>query len=370
VVIGGGIVGASAAYRLAQSGVRAVLVDRADTGYATGAGAGIISPGTTHARPADYYPLAFAAVGFYPELLAALADDGERETGYAVTGALFVATSDEELARLPSILAEARKRQANGVPNVGEVRQLTGAEARELSPVLADIPAALHVPGSARIEARTLRQAMLRAAKQRGLTVVHGSAAILTEGDRATAVQVNGERIAAGAVIVAAGAWSADLAATLGFKLPIYPQRGQIMHLTMPEAETSGWPIISGFHSHYQLTFPPHRVVVGATREHHAGYDYRLTAGGVQEVLNEALRVSPGLGSATVEEIRIGFRPASPDDLPALGLAPCYRNVFLAAGHGPYGLQVGPYSGAAMADLVLGKTVALDLGPYSAARFQ
>src|SRR5690606_831870 len=100
------------------------------------------------------------------------------------------------------------------------------------------------------------------------------------------------------------------------------------------------------------------------------GFDRRLTAAGVHEVLSEALRVSPGLGQATIEEMRIGFRPASPDQIPVLGQAPGYRNLFLATGHGPSGLQLGPFSGAIVADLALGIPSPLDLSPYSADRFQ
>ena len=151
--------------------------------------------------------------------------------------------------------------------------------------------------------------------------------------------------------------------------LPIYPQRGQILHLQGPE-EASGWPIIVGFHSHYILTFPEGRVVAGATREDHAGFDVRQTAGGVREALSEALRVAPGLVDTTLREVRIGLRPASPDGLPILGAVPDCENVYLATGHGASGLQLGPYSGALVANLALGKKPLLDLAPFAVERFQ
>ncbi|MEA2531942.1 MAG: hypothetical protein QOG89_3586, partial [Thermomicrobiales bacterium] len=101
VIVGGGIVGSSAAYRLVRAGMKVVLVDRADQGYATNAGAGIIAPGTTHTTPPAFFPLAFTAVSYFPTLLRDLAEDGETDPGYAVVGSLFVATNDAELARLP-----------------------------------------------------------------------------------------------------------------------------------------------------------------------------------------------------------------------------------------------------------------------------
>lgn len=182
-------------------------------------------------------------------------------------------------------------------------------------------------------------------------------------------VEVNGERVAAGALIVAGGAWSAALGEELGSPLPVFPQRGQILHLEMHDTDTSHWPIVVGYHSHYLLTFPANRVVAGATRESQSGFDVRMTAGGVYEALGEALRVAPGLARATLREVRIGLRPASPDGLPILGRLPGYDDVFVATGHGPSGLQLGPYSGALVVGLALGEQPALDLTPFAPQRF-
>src|SRR5579883_1898285 len=96
IVVGGGIVGASAAYHLARAGAQVTLIDQARPGQATAAGAGIISPGTTYKSPAAYFPLAFQAVAYYERLLALLAEDGQTHTSYETVGLLHVATSEEE----------------------------------------------------------------------------------------------------------------------------------------------------------------------------------------------------------------------------------------------------------------------------------
>ncbi len=370
IVIGGGVVGATAAYHLARSGVRVTLVDRADLGQATAAGAGIISPGTSIKPPAPFFPLSFQAVKYYPQLLVQLAEDGETETGYAVVGAIFIATSEDEAARLPAILRQAEERRASGMLNIGETTLVSGKEAQELFPALADIHGGLFASGSARVDGRLLRDALQRGAEKHGATILRGSAEPVHENGRITHVTVDHTAYAADTVIIAGGAWSNALGERLGVRIPVSPQRGQILHLEMPAVETGRWPIITGFHSHYILTWPSNRVVAGATREDASGYDYRLTAGGVHEALGEALRVAPGLRDATVKEIRIGLRPSSPDQLPILGVAPGIDNLFVATGHGPSGLQLGPYSGAAVADLALGKSIELDLTPYAATRFQ
>lgn len=371
IVVGGGIVGASAAYHLARSGAQVTLIDQAQPGQATATGAGIIAPSTSFRPPAAFFPLAFRAVAYYDELLASLSNDGERTTGYETAGLLHVATTEEEVARLPLLLRLFEERRAAGVTNLGEVRLLSGQEARVLFPALGMIHGAIHVPGAARLDGRLMRDALRRAAQVRGarLVVAEQPTTLVREGRRVMQVRANGETFPAERVVLATGAWSVQVADTLGVPLPVYPQRGQILHLVGP-VEAGRWPIVVGFHSHYLLSFPDGRVVAGATREDQAGFDVRVTAGGAREVLGEALRVAPGLADFTLHEIRVGLRPATPDGLPILGCVPKLDNVFIATGHGASGLQLGPYSGALVADLALGKPPELDLAPFALERFQ
>lgn len=377
VVIGGGVVGSAAAYRLARDGVPVTLVDRADPGHATAAGAGIIAPATSLAQPAAFYPLAFAAVAHYADLLAQLGEDGEPDTGYEVVGGLFIATSDAEEVRLADMWRLLERRGGEGAPNIGALARLGPAEARALFPALGQVRGGIHLTGAARVDGRRLRAAVQRAAQKRGATLLRGDAALVRAGERVTHVVVDGRSLPVGAAIIAGGAWSAALGASVGVALPVYPQRGQILHLELRDAETGAWPIVLGFHAHYLLTFPRSRVVAGATREDEAGYDHRVTAGGAHEALGEALRVAPGLADATLREVRVGFRPASPDRLPLLGRAPDLRNVYVATGHGASGLQLGPYSGAVVAEVLRGQErragqggpPAIDLTPYSPERF-
>ncbi|MFI5273960.1 MAG: NAD(P)/FAD-dependent oxidoreductase [Ktedonobacterales bacterium] len=369
IVVGGGIVGASAAYHLARAGARVTLVDRADAGQATAAGAGIISPGTSFKSPEPFFALGLPASAYYAPLLAQLAEDGETETGYAVVGILHLALDDEEAQRLDQLEALFRERHAAGFPHIGTVTQLGADQARALFPALGALSSALHTSGGARVDGRLLRDALKRAAQRHGARIVASEAALVRHATRTVTVHLDGATLAAGAVLLAGGAWSAAQADALGFALPVFPQRGQILHLTLPDVNTAQWPIIEGFHSHYLLTFPGGRVVAGATRESNTGFDVRMTASGVSEALGEALRVAPGLGGATLHEVRVGLRPASPDGLPILGRAPGLENLYLATGHGPSGLQLGPYSGVLVADLALGRPAPLDLTPLAPERF-
>jgi D-amino-acid dehydrogenase len=368
IVIGGGILGWSAAYRLAKSGRRVTVIDRADNGYATAAGAGIVAPGTSLAAPAEFYSLGKHSVDYYDRLIPELAEDGEIGTGYASVGMLFLARDEAEWERLPEAFQRMSRRRAEGMGNLGELAMVDNATAKALFPPVADVAGAIHIPDAARVNGRSLRDALRAAAIKHGAGSITGSAGLSRDGER-VAVTLDGTSATPEAVVLAGGAWSPALAEAIGFSLPIYPQRGQIIHLELPDADTSRWPILEWFGSHYILTFPTNRIVAGATREHDSGYDVRMTAGGVHEVLDIALSVAPGLAKATVAEVRIGLRPFSPDGLPVLGRAPGLANLFLCTGHGPSGLQLGPLSGALTSDLINGETPAVDLLPFQAARY-
>jgi D-amino-acid dehydrogenase len=181
-------------------------------------------------------------------------------------------------------------------------------------------------------------------------------------------VELDGERPEADQVVLAAGAWSNQIFDALGFSLPVEPQRGQIVHIRMPGQDTSRWPILAWFGHQYIVAFGPDRVVAGATRETGSGFDVRMTPGGLQEVLNTALRIAPGLATGTLSEVRVGLRPLSVDGLPYIGHAPGHDNVVISTGHGPSGLQLGPFSGKVAADLAMGKVPTADLTPFAVDR--
>jgi D-amino-acid dehydrogenase len=370
IVIGGGLLGWSAAYPLVKAGQRVALVDRMDEGHATQAGAGIIAPGMNVRDSETGYELRKAAIAYYRELVESLTADGEPDTGYEQVGALLVARSEAEAELLPALADDMIRRREDGLGNVGDVTLLDPVGARALFPPLGEIYGAIHASDASRVNGRTLRDALRSACQRNGCELIVGEAELVSAGETLVEVKVGATLIQGTSLIIAAGAWSCYLAEKLGFALPIFPQRGQIVHLDMPDAYTGDWPIIVGYYDQYILTFRPNRVVCGATRESDSGYEVRLTAAGVKSVLEEALAVAPGLGNATIAEIRIGLRPFSPDRLPVLGPATGYPNVFLCTGHGPSGLQLGPFSGRLVAGLVLGEAPSIDIAPFLVDRFQ
>jgi len=367
-VIGGGIVGASAAYHLAREGVETILIDRKDNGQATAAGAGIISPGTSQRPLPAFYPFASVAVRYYPKLVSALAEIGQSKTGYDVVGELVLAFGDEEAAKLEELLPLFQSRFEQGMPNLGRVSSVDDAQTREMFPALGKITGGIHVPEAARVNGDWMRNSLVAGAGHYGARLVNGSARLRVDPGEVLGIELDDESIDADAVVVATGAWTNRLLEPLGLTVPVEPQRGQILHMSLPGVDSSGWPILGGFSDQYMLTFGPNRIVAGATREHGSGFEVRMTVGGLRSVFQQALAVAPGLDQATVEEIRIGLRPLSADGLPFLGRAPGHENVIIASGHGPTGLQLGPYSGLVAAQLILGQPVEADLVPFAVDR--
>ncbi|MEU8634152.1 FAD-dependent oxidoreductase [Amycolatopsis sp. NPDC048633] len=353
LVIGSGIGGAATAWHLAGRGAEVIVADAARPGTATEAGAGIVSPWVSRGEDA-LYPLSSAAGRYYREFTASLED-----SSFEVVGGMVVSADDAELTEAHERLT-ARAAEA---PEIGEIRRLDSAQARELFPELAPGLSAVHLSGAGRVDGHQLRRALLSAAERRGAKFVEGEVAFRADG---TVTSASGP-LEADSIVVAAGAWSRELLAPLGIDLPVTPHRGQISHFDLPGTDTSAWPVVLPRTSHYLLAFPGGRVVAGATREAESGFDYRVTAAGQREVLDNALTVAPGLADATLAETRVGFRPGTPDGLPILGLL--RPGLAVSTGFGAGGLTNAPFAGKLVAEVALGEDPGFDLTPFAPHRF-
>ncbi len=377
IIIGGGIVGAAAAYRAGQLGAQTLLCDRRDTGRATDAGAGILAPESSTRDGRLWYDFALDAVEYYAVLIDDLTADGvpveELSRAYSLCSKLSVALDDTEAAALAEMEQEIYARQEERRPPSAErIRRISPAEARDtFFPPLADASAVLIQPVSRRVDGRLMTAALERGLRSRGVRTIEADvSALLPQDGQVSGIRTaSGEEYTAGAVLIAGGAWSAAFADQLNVRIPVSPQRGQIIHLHIPGQDTSSWSIVGGFSGHYQVPWPGGRVAIGATRETGSGFAPNATVSGIQEVLHEALRLAPGLRDAAIHEIRVGLRPYTTDHLPLLGSIQGAKGVYLATGHGPTGLTLGPYSGKLVVEQALDLPTAWDLAPFSTTRF-
>jgi D-amino-acid dehydrogenase len=288
VVIGGGLVGAAMAFELTELGVTVTLVDRRDAGRATDAGAGILSPATMIHDDDAWLDLCDAAA-LHHERLATKFD-----TSWSRCGSLSLASRESDLAALRLLTEQVERRGSRVV-------EITPDEARERLPILGDVEAAMWNPDAARLDGRRCCAALLDASRAGGATVIDGDVRrLVIERDRVVALEVAGSgQLECDAIVVAGGAWSRAFAEQLGCELGVRPMRGQILHLGVDGSDTASWPIAQPVFGHYLVSWPDSRVAVGATYED-VGFDPRVTAAGVAEVLREALRVAPGLETASM----------------------------------------------------------------------
>jgi D-amino-acid dehydrogenase len=364
IVIGAGILGASTAYHLAKDGAEVTLVDRNDSGKATDAAAGIVCPWLSQRRNKAWYALVRGGAKYYSELIRDLELNGEMETGYKQVGAISLHTDREKLEKM----AERARKRREEAPEIGEITILSPDETRQLFPPLSDEFGSVYISGGARVNGRALRDALVNVAKKKGAVFVEGDASLLMENNSVLGIKINGQIIQADSIVITAGVWADKLLSPLGIKFLVTAQKAQIVHLDLPGIDTSSWPVVMPPNDQYILTFGNGRVVVGATHEDEVSLDnYRVTAGGVQEVLSKALAVAPGLIHSTVLETRVGFRPFTPGFLPIVGAIPEHEGLYLANGLGASGLTSGPFLGAELAKLILGETTELDLSLYDVA---
>jgi D-amino-acid dehydrogenase len=362
-VVGAGIFGASTAYHLVREGAEVVVVDAAHEGKATMAGAGIVSPWATRNRDPDFVRLYLLGGQYYGHLVPELMEAGETDVGYRRTGTLVLTQDAAERDATEALIRD----RAAVAPNTGEISRLSGRDLQGLFPPLRDDLEAIHISGGARVEARTLAAAMLRVVEARGGRMVQGEADLAIENGRAICRGPDGRAIEADGVVVTAGAWATRILDPVGASVPVEPQKGQIIHMRLPGVDTRAWPVILPTNGYYMLAFDDSRVVVGATRETGSGFDCRVTAGGVSEVLNVGLSLAPGLHGATLIETRVGLRPAGPGPAPILSRAAKADNLIIGNGLGAGGLTMGPICGKLLAGIALRQSAEIDLSPYSLA---
>ena len=340
VVIGAGIVGLSVAYELASRGARVRVLDPRGIGQgATRASAGMLAPYTEgHIEP--LLRLGLRSLQLYDDFVARVQADSGHPVELDRSGSLHVALDQHEAAQLAST--------AQFLADAGVDHHLAdGAGAIRLEPaVTREASAALLVRPHGYVIPSALAGALAHAAANRGALLSPIEAlGIQTSGDRLD-VRTADEVIAADAVVVAAGSWSARLNEGVDWLKPI---RGQLLHLRTTTRPASRVVWGTGC---YLVPWRDGSVLVGATVED-VGFEEGATAGGVRRLLDAAVRLLPALESSSFEEVRVGLRPMTHDELPAIGPSSRVRNLFYASGHYRNGVLLAPLTAQLVADLVV-----------------
>jgi glycine oxidase len=340
-VVGAGVVGCAIAHELASRGARVQLVDsRGVARGATRASAGILAPQIEGHIP-QLRSLAACSLAMYDDFIHRVESDSHRSIEYSRRGTLQVALDDTEALALSK---DALALTGNGV----EYCMLDADDARGLEPALTGrVTAALLVPMHGYVAAAPLTEALADAAQARGVRLSTAAVLGIDGGGEVTRVTTGDETIESDVVIVASGSW--PVSSRPSAPPPVRPIRGQLVQLHADHAVASR--VIWGT-ACYVVPWSDGTVLVGATVED-VGFDERPTAEGVRGLLSAAIGLVPSLERAHFEEVRVGFRPKTVDELPFIGRSETMPRVFYALGHYRNGVLLAPLTAALMADLVL-----------------
>jgi glycine oxidase len=363
LIVGGGVIGASIAYHLAEQGARVTVLERGrNGGHASLASAGLLHAQVDPDVPEAVRDLSAKSCARFPDLTARLRELTGIDSQYQTHGWLRIALEPAHLTGLQARLSEQTRREF-------DLRLISGDEARVMEPGLSpQVIAALHHPRGAQVYVPALLAAYLHAVAHLGGVIrcgVEVRELLVTAGRVRGARTADGEMIEVDHTVLAGGAWTPTLAASLGIKVPVFPMRGQILALHAIPAPLRQVIFGPGI---YLAPKVDGSLVAGATYED-VGFDDRLTAGGLNTLLTAAQRTAPGLADASFRQAWVGLRPASLDGMPILGPVPGWDGFTLATGHTAEGVALSPITGAAIADLVLGKPSDLSLAPFSITRF-
>lgn len=361
IVVGGGVIGCSIAWRLAQSGLKVTVVERGRVGCeASRAAAGMLSPQGESQTAGPFFDLCLRSRAMYRSFAEELTEAADIDVEYNDRGTLFVVLQgedDRERTRWASWQFEA------GLP----LEHVTANELRKIEPAVTESASrAIFLPEEHQVENRRLMDALEVAIKRASVDLIEGVevTAIRTERGRVTGVSTPNQAFDAGAVVVAAGTWSARLLKPLGLKVELIPARGHMLAV-----KPGGNQIIRVLHSSKVYLVPRRdgRILIGATVEY-AGFDKTITVEALNYLLAGALEVMPSLRDAEVVEAWSGLRPDTADHLPVLGPGGI-ENLWLATGHFRNGILLAPLTADLIAECVTNNRRPELLEPFGIERF-
>jgi glycine/D-amino acid oxidase-like deaminating enzyme len=371
LVIGGGIAGASTAYHLAGYGRRVLLVERgAIASQASGVNAGSIHAAGRQDGSALEAELTMGSLEIFKRFQLDLGHDiGFRQSGY-----LQAVHTEEQLA-----YAHERAMALHSTENRVEV--LSARQVRAIEPGFnPDLLGALYLPLNAQADPVTATHAFAAEAQRCGAVIrTHTPVRALRQqtGGALRAITADDE-LEAGALVIAAGAWSSAIGDMLGLRIPIVPVRGQ-MWATEPLPPRVFHVISScesALHWHRRpgadAETPPsltHRgglrltrhlygrqtrdgeIIFGGDREL-VGYDTNPDSAGIAVNHGHAAEVLPFLTGLSIARTWAGVMPFPLDGRPLIGRIPARHNVFVVGGLASSGFGRGPMAGKLLADLI------------------
>lgn len=356
-------------------GVRVLLVDRgAVSSGTTGLGEGNVLASDKDAGPE--LDLTRAALAIFDELDERLGAPARIRRKGALIVHADEAAWEGEPARVERLLAYGLR-----------CGLIDPADVRELEPELTgEIVGAAWFPDDIQCAPRAIARALAREAEAAGADVRTGCEveAIHVREGRVEGVRVSGgDVVAAGAAVLAAGAWSRVLADSAGLELPLEPRWGQLARLTPPRRDPPfiRRKVVDGSYMASVTSADPGLevttvlettwegdVLVGSSRARR-GFDTAADPAVTDAMVRRAARLVPAVADMPVADSWAGLRPWLPDHLPAIGPSRAVPGLWVATGHEGAGIALGPVTGRLIAQAYTGDRPLLDLEPFDPDRF-
>jgi glycine oxidase len=362
-IVGGGIVGLACAWRARLRGLSVTLLERDRVGGATSrVAAGMLAPvsevefGATGRRVLE---LGLRSAELWPGFARELEEAAGSSVGLLKTGTLVVARDEDEARELERRLAF---RRSLGL----RAERLRASEAREREPGLAPtVRLAIESPDDHSVDPRLVLAALRRACEIAGVLIREHTAveSVLLDGsgERVTGLVLGtDERVSAEQVVLAAGAWTAQIdGLPPDARVPVRPVKGQILRLRDPSGPGLLRRVVR-FEGGYLVPRADGGYVLGATVEER-GFELSPTAGGVYGLLRDACELVPGTDELRIEELAVGLRPGTPDNAPVIGRGGLEGLVW-ATGHHRNGILLAPLTAELLAATLVDRSPGLPEG--------
>jgi sarcosine oxidase subunit beta len=361
VIVGGGVMGTSAAFHLAEAGVDVVLFERAELG----SGSTSRAAGGVRAQFSDALNIQIAQRSL--EAFRRFAARPGWEIDFKRSGYLFVLSREADVAEFEASVALQNR---YGVPS----RVLTADEARALCPLLAgdDILAASFSPDDGHATPEAVVQGYAFAARALGAHVRVGCevTGIETDAEEITGVQTSHGPIATNVVICAAGAWSRACGEMVGEALPVTPLRRQILFTEPMDDLPPELPFTIDFASSFYFHREGPGLLMGMSHaQEQPGFSLETTDDWVPDLLDVASRRAPRIAEAGIKGGWAGLYEVTPDHNAIIGESERVSRFLYATGFSGHGFLQGPAVGEILRDLVLRRPPFVDIGPLSVGRF-
>lgn len=362
VVLGGGLSGSTTAYYLACAGVNVILVEREGIGsQASGHNAGGVNPLHGAGVPGPLGSLAMESFRLHMDLWEALRAESRVDFSPLRISRIELALNQAEetaLEEAACLYDDAEGFSAQWVDPEG----LLKLEPR-LNPTA---HGGLYTYGNGALDSYQFNQALVDAARRRGVVVIADSARELkTSGDRVIGVELARGDLDCENLVVATGPWSAEAQAWLGIPIPVQPLKGQMLRTVLPSGRLAH-DISASIGALYARGGD--QTWIGGTEER-CGFDRTPKPDARTRMVENAARLLPEAAKARIKGHFAGLRPVTPDGLPIVGQVPGWRNAYLAMGAGRKGVLICAGMGKAVADLIASGSTGMSIASADPRRF-